>query len=75
MLPAMRGAASLVGSLTAAECAQWAERDLAYGREITEPRAGRAMGIDAAGALRIVEPRGAIYAARSGSLVFAGEAT
>ena len=74
MLPAMRGAAALVGSLTAAECAQWAERDLAYGREITEPRPGRAMGIDAAGALRIVEPRGAIYAARSGSLVFAEEA-
>ena len=74
MLPAMRRAAAQGGSLTEAECAQWAERDLAYGREITEPRAGRAMGIDATGALLIAEPRGATHAARSGSLVFAGEA-
>jgi len=74
MLPAMRKAAAQAGSLTEAECAQWAERDLAYGREITEPRLGRAMGIDPTGALRIAEPRGAIYAARSGSLVFATEA-
>ncbi len=74
MLPPMRTAAAQAGSLTAAECAHWAERDLAYGREIIEPRAGRAMGIDATGALRIAEARGAIYAARSGSLVFAAEA-
>lgn len=73
MLPAMRRASSQVGSLTREECAQWAERDLAYGREIVEPRAGRAMGIDATGALLIAEPRGALYAARSGSLVFVGE--
>ena len=73
MLPAMRGAAAHAGSLTAAECEEWATRDLAYGREITEPRAGRAMGIDTAGALLIAEPRGTTYAARSGSLVFAGE--
>ncbi len=75
MLPAMRRAASQVGSLTPGECTAWAERDLAYGRDITEPRAGRAMGIDATGALLITEPRGATYAARSGSLVFAGHAT
>ncbi len=74
MLPAMRGAASNVGSLTPSECAGWAERDLAYGRDITEPRAGRAMGIDATGALLIAEPRGAMYAARSGSLVLADDA-
>lgn len=74
MLPAMRRAAAQVGRLTTEECARWAERDLAYGREIVEPRAGRAMGIDATGALLIAEPRGARYAARSGSLVFAGEA-
>ncbi len=73
MLPAMRRASSQVGSLTPEECAQWAERDLAYGREIVEPRAGRAMGIDATGALLIAEPRGAVFAARSGSLVFVGE--
>ena len=75
MLPAMRTAAAHAGSLTEAECAQWAERDLAYGREITEPRAGRAMGNDATGAHRIAEPRVTIYAARSGSLVFAEEAS
>lgn len=73
MLPAMRRAASQVGSLTPVECAAWAERDLAYGRDITQPRTGRAMGIDATGALLIAEPRGAMYAARSGSLVLAGE--
>ncbi|WP_411279601.1 biotin--[acetyl-CoA-carboxylase] ligase [Gemmatimonas sp.] len=73
MLPAMRRAASQAGSLTPGECAAWAERDLAYGREITEPRRGRAMGIDATGALLIAEPRGALYAARSGSLVFVGD--
>ncbi|WP_373062672.1 biotin--[acetyl-CoA-carboxylase] ligase [Gemmatimonas sp.] len=73
MLPAMRRAASQVGSLTPVECAAWAERDLAYGRDITQPRAGRAMGIDATGALLIAEPRGAMSAARSGSLVLAGE--
>ena len=73
MLPAMRTAAAQGGSLTAGECAQWAARDLAYGRDITEPRLGRAVGIDATGALLITEPRGAQYAARSGSLVFAGE--
>ena len=74
MLPAMRKAAAQVGSLTAGECLRWAERDLAYGREIVEPRVGRAMGIDATGALLIAESRGALSAARSGSLVFAGEA-
>ena len=73
MLPAMRRAALQVGSLSPEECAQWVLRDLAFGREVSEPRAGRAMGIDATGALLIEEPRGAIYAARSGSLVFAGE--
>ncbi len=73
MLPAMRGAAAQPGRLTPEECARWAERDLAYGRDVIEPRAGRAMGIDATGALLIAEPRGAMYAARSGSLVFAGE--
>ncbi len=74
MLAPMRRAAVQVGNLTPVECAAWAERDLAYGREIIEPRAGRAMGIDATGALLIAEPRGAMCAARSGSLVFAGEA-
>lgn len=73
MLPAMRRAAAQIGSLAPVERAQWAERDLAYGLDITEPRVGRAMGIDASGALLIVEPRGAMYAARSGSLVFAAE--
>ncbi len=70
-LPAMRRAAAQGGRLTPDECARWADRDMAYGREITEPRAGRAVGIDASGALLIAEPRGATYAARSGSLVFA----
>ncbi|QJR35164.1 biotin--[acetyl-CoA-carboxylase] ligase [Gemmatimonas groenlandica] len=74
MLPAMRRAAAQPGRLTPEECARWAERDLAFGRDILEPRAGRAMGIDATGALLIAESRGAMYAARSGSLVFAGEA-
>lgn len=74
MLPAMRRAAAQPGRLTPEECARWADRDLAHGRDIIEPRVGRAMGIDATGALLIAESRGAMYAARSGSLVFAGEA-
>lgn len=73
MLPAMRRAAAQAGRLTSDECARWAERDLAYGRDLVEPRAGRAMGIDASGALLIAEPRGALFAARSGSLVFDGD--
>ncbi len=74
ILPPMRLAAAQGGSLTPAECADWAARDLAYGRDILEPREGKAMGIDATGALLIAEPRGAMYAARSGSLVLVGEA-
>jgi len=71
MVPAMRAATRLLGALTPAECTAWAARDLTYGREITEPRRGRAMGITDAGALLIAEPDGTTYAARSGSLVLA----
>lgn len=75
MLPAMREAASRSGSLTPAECAAWAERDLAFGRQILEPHAGRAMGIDATGALRIADADGTTLTARSGSLVLAAAAS
>ena len=71
MIPAMRAATRLLGTLTPGECTAWAARDLTYGREITEPRPGRAMGINATGALLIAEPSGTTYAARSGSLVLA----
>ena len=71
MIHARREEPRLLGALTPGECTAWAARDLTYGREITEPRLGRAMGINAAGALLIAEPDGTTFAARSGSLVLA----
>lgn len=75
VLPPMRRAAAAGGSLSPGECAQWAARDLACGRDITAPIAGRAAGIDATGALLVTAPDGTVRAVRSGSLVFAGEAS
>lgn len=75
VVPPMRRAAAALGTLSPAECAQWAARDLANGRDITAPIAGRAAGIDATGALRVTAPDGTVRAVRSGSLVFAEEAS
>jgi BirA family biotin operon repressor/biotin-[acetyl-CoA-carboxylase] ligase len=75
LLPPMRRAAAARGALSPAECAQWAARDLAHGRDITAPIVGRAAGIDATGALLVTAPDGTVRAVRSGSLVFAGEAS
>ncbi len=75
MLPPMRRAAGAAGHLSERECREWAARDLAFGRELIEPRAGRAAGIDATGGLLITDAHGDAIAARSGSLVFASERT
>jgi len=68
IVPALRRAVSLPGILSAAEVAQFRERDLAIGRRAVEPVPGTVVGIDADGALLIdtADERTAVYA---GSLI------
>lgn len=73
VVPAMRHAAGIAGSLTGAELARFAERDLAAGRACVEPAVGVVQGIDPAGALLVdVSSRDStqIVVIRAGSLVF-----
>jgi BirA family biotin operon repressor/biotin-[acetyl-CoA-carboxylase] ligase len=69
IVPAIRNAAAVTDALTAEELAQFAGRDYAKGREITEPVQGRVEGIEATGALRITTPTGMMQI-QAGSLVF-----
>jgi biotin-(acetyl-CoA carboxylase) ligase len=48
---------------------------MARGRRCAEPAAGTVRGIDARGALLVERDDGAVVAARSGSLVFAEDAS
>ncbi len=73
LIPALRAAAAATGPLSARELADFAARDLARGRQCTEPAVGAVAGIDASGALLVTSAAGTT-ACRSGSLVFA-EAT
>ncbi len=79
LVPRLRTAARVEGTLTAAEQAAWAARDLAAGRPCTQPEPGIVQGIDASGALLVAVPDDsvsgvrAIRAHRSGSLVFSEE--
>lgn len=70
LVPAILKACSRTGVLTAAELSAFASRDIARGREITEPIAGFVAGIDESGAL-LVESAGVVQPVRSGSLIFA----
>ncbi|HEX6251876.1 MAG TPA: biotin--[acetyl-CoA-carboxylase] ligase [Gemmatimonadaceae bacterium] len=72
LVPAVLAACSRAGVLTAAELSEFAARDIAWGREISEPLAGVVAGIDESGAL-LVESAGTVHHIRSGSLVFAVE--
>jgi len=67
-VPAIRAAAHRAGLLDSAELARFVGRDLAAGRECTEPVRGRVRGIDRAGAL-VVDADGVTTTVRAGSLV------
>lgn len=69
LVPALRAAAFAAGPLSDDERAEFAARDLARGRAVTEPLAGVARGITADGAL-LIESNGSLTPARAGSLVF-----
>ncbi len=69
LVPALRAAAFASGPLSDAECAEFATRDLALGRELREPMAGTARGVAADGAL-LIESNGTLTPVRAGSLVF-----
>lgn len=73
VVPAVLTACSRAGVLTAAELSAFAVRDIARGREITEPIAGIVAGIDESGAL-LVESAGTVHHIRSGSMIFRSSA-
>jgi BirA family biotin operon repressor/biotin-[acetyl-CoA-carboxylase] ligase len=68
ILPVVRAAAFASGPLRDAELAEFAARDLAFGRRLREPAAGTARGITADGAL-LVECEAGLTSWRAGSLV------
>jgi BirA family biotin operon repressor/biotin-[acetyl-CoA-carboxylase] ligase len=70
VVPALRAAARAAGPLTDDELARYAQRDLAIGRECTEPAAGIVAGIRADGALLVDTPAGRA-ACHAGSLILA----
>src|SRR5258708_35959305 len=74
LVPEMRRASAARGFLTPAERNAWRDRDLAAGREVTEPSAGTGRGISPAGEL-LVDSAGALTSHRSGSLIFAAPLT
>jgi BirA family biotin operon repressor/biotin-[acetyl-CoA-carboxylase] ligase len=73
VVPAIRDAARRTGPLSDAEVSTFARRDLAAGRECTEPIAGVVQGIDRSGALR-VDVGSRLELVRTGSLVLKEEA-
>jgi BirA family transcriptional regulator, biotin operon repressor / biotin---[acetyl-CoA-carboxylase] ligase len=74
LVPALRAASAARGWLTERELEEFASRDLARGREVVEPVAGRVDGISADGQLCVRVAGGGVISVRSGSLVFAGAA-
>ncbi len=68
VMPALRAAAFAVGSLSDAERAAFAARDVARDRKLEAPAAGIARGITAAGELLVETPTG-MQTCRAGSLV------
>lgn len=72
LVPALRDAADAHGHLSEEELAAWRTRDLTFGRATTEPAAGVARGIDAAGELLIEQPSGILSRHRTGSLTLDG---
>ena len=70
VVPALRLAASSSRHLSEHELSRWCARDLAVGRTVALPAAGRVQGISATGEL-LLAADGRITAHRSGSLTFA----
>lgn len=68
LLPELRAAAAMVGTLTSEEMDEYAARDLARGRTCIEPMRGRVLGIAPSGEL-LVELADSVARVRSGSLV------
>jgi BirA family transcriptional regulator, biotin operon repressor / biotin---[acetyl-CoA-carboxylase] ligase len=68
LVPELRAAACAMGILTAEEMDEFASRDLARGRNCTEPVRGRVAGIAPTGEL-LVELADSVARVRSGSLV------
>lgn len=68
LIPALRDAARAVGSLTPLELIEWNARDIARGKECTEPARGTVEGINAQGEL-LVALADSTARFRSGSLV------
>ena len=68
LMPALRAAASARGHLSDAELAEFAARDVAFGRRCVEPRNGRVSGVSSDGALLIETPAG-LQRVLEGSLV------
>lgn len=69
LIPALRAAAFARGPLSAGECAAFAARDLAAGRQARSPGVGVVRGISPEGAVLIESGQG-VTAWRSGSLIF-----
>lgn len=72
LVPALRAAASARGHLTVAELAEFASRDMAFGRACREPVDGRVAGVASDGALLVDTPWGQ-QRVLNGSLVLAEE--
>ena len=68
LLPELRAAAAMVGTLTPVEMEEYAARDLARGRMCAAPARGRVVGITPGGEL-LVEIADSITHVRAGSLV------
>jgi BirA family biotin operon repressor/biotin-[acetyl-CoA-carboxylase] ligase len=73
LVTALRRAAAMRGPLAEPELRTFAERDLALGRTVSAPLAGRVFGLTPAGELRVETPDGRVATARHGSLVLADE--
>jgi BirA family biotin operon repressor/biotin-[acetyl-CoA-carboxylase] ligase len=73
LVPALRTAAAARGPLAESELRAFAERDLALGRTVSAPIAGRVAGLTPSGELRVETPDGRVATARHGSLVLADE--
>lgn len=71
LVPALRRAAGASRHLDRDELARWNARDVAAGRAVSTPAAGRAAGISAEGELLVTDDREVVSRHRTGSLTFA----
>ena len=71
LVPALRRAAAASRHLTPDELERWRSRDVATGRPVSDPVAGRVAGIDPDGQLVVLAADGTISRHRTGSLTFA----